>query len=128
MNMESSPTKATLFRTQVIEQKTDRLHGDVLLLPRISHSILIVFLLVWLVAVGIWLATSSYARKETVIGWLEPSAGVVRLYPEASGQIKQILVKEGDKVSAGTVLAKLNTSVIQTNLSELDKMTTTYLN
>ena len=108
MNMESSPTKATLFRTQVIEQKTDRLHGDVLLLPRISHSILIVFLLVWLVAVGIWLATSSYARKETVIGWLEPSAGVVRLYPEASGQIKQILVKEGDKVQAGQPLIIIN--------------------
>ena len=40
--------------------------------------------------------------------------------PEQGGQIKQVLVKEGDKVSAGTVLAKLNTSVIQTNLSELD--------
>lgn len=108
MNMECSPAKAPLFRTQVIEQKIDRLHGDVLLLPRISHSILITFLLVWLVAVGIWLATSTYARKETVVGWLEPPAGVVRLYPEASGQIKQILVKEGDKVQAGQPLIIIN--------------------
>lgn len=40
--------------------------------------------------------------------------------PEQGGQIKQILVKEGDKVAAGTVLAKLNTSVIQSNLQEID--------
>ena len=40
--------------------------------------------------------------------------------PEQGGQIKQIMVKEGDKVAAGTVLAKLNTSVIASNLEELD--------
>lgn len=40
--------------------------------------------------------------------------------PEQGGQIKQILVKEGDKVAAGTVLAKLNTSVIAANLQELE--------
>lgn len=108
MNAKVSSEKTQLFRAQVIEQKTDRLHGDVLLLPRISHSILITFLLVWLVAVGIWLATSTYARKETVVGWVEPPAGVVRLYPEASGQIKQILVKEGDKVQAGQPLIIIN--------------------
>ena len=40
--------------------------------------------------------------------------------PEQGGQIKQIMVKEGDKVAAGAVLAQLNTSVIQSNLQELD--------
>ena len=44
--------------------------------------------------------------------------------PEQGGQIKQILVKEGDRVSAGTVLAKLNTSVIQRNIEELDNQIT----
>lgn len=39
--------------------------------------------------------------------------------PEQGGQIMQILVREGDKVAAGTVLAKLNTSVIQSNLEEI---------
>lgn len=40
--------------------------------------------------------------------------------PEQGGQIKEILVKEGDKVAAGTVLARLNTSVIASNLQEID--------
>src|SRR5690606_37000319 len=103
------PTKRTaLFRDQVIEQRTIRLHGEVLLLPRARHSILVALLLLWLFAVGIWLAISTYARKEIVMGWLEPPAGVVRLYPEASGQIKQILVKEGDKVQTGQPLMIIN--------------------
>jgi membrane fusion protein len=108
MNSECSPSKAPLFRLQVIEQKADRLHGDVLLLPRMRHSVLITLLLIWILAVGIWLATSTYARKETVAGWLEPPAGVVRVYPEASGQVKQILVKEGDRVQAGQPLMIIN--------------------
>ena len=44
--------------------------------------------------------------------------------PEQGGQIKQILVKEGDRVSAGATLAKLNTSVIQRNIEELDNQIT----
>lgn len=92
----------------MIEQRTIRLHGEVLLLPRARHSILVALLLLWLFAVGIWLAISTYARKETVVGWLEPPAGVVRLYPEASGQIRQILVKEGDRVRAGQQLIVIN--------------------
>lgn len=108
MNSECSPHKTSLFRTQVIEQKANRLHGDVVLRPRVRHSVLIALLLIWLLIVGVWLATSTYARKETVAGWLEPPAGVVRVYPEASGQVKQILVKEGDRVQPGQPLMIIN--------------------
>lgn len=108
MNSNVSHPKKPLFRTQVIEQKADHLHGEILLLPRVRHSVLIALLLLWVLAVVIWLATSTYARKETVAGWLEPPAGVVRLYPEASGQVKKILVKEGDKVQAGQPLVIIN--------------------
>ena len=44
--------------------------------------------------------------------------------PEQGGQIKQVLVKEGDRVAAGAILAKLNTSVIQRNIEELDNQIT----
>lgn len=108
MNSKCSSPKASLFRTQVVEQKADRLHGDVLLLPRVRHSVLIGLLLIWLLAMAYWLATGTYARKETVTGWLESPAGVVRLYPETSGQIKKILVKEGEKVQASQPLIIIN--------------------
>lgn len=40
--------------------------------------------------------------------------------PEQGGQIKQVLVKDGDRVSAGQVLVKLNTSVLQKSLDEVN--------
>jgi RND family efflux transporter MFP subunit len=43
----------------------------------------------------------------------------VMLSPEMNGQIKKIYVQEGDKVSQGQLLAKLNTSVIENNINEV---------
>ncbi len=40
--------------------------------------------------------------------------------PEASGQIRTISVSKGQRVSAGQVVARLNTSVIENNISEVN--------
>jgi len=88
----------SLFRTEAVEYRKHRLHGDVLLVPRLSHSLILSGLLIWVGFVLVWLFSSNYARKETVIGWLEPPTGVVRLYPESSGIIQKILVDEGTVV------------------------------
>lgn len=97
-----------LFRQEAIAQQTDRLHGDVLLLPRISHSLLITLLSLWILAVAAWLVTSTYARKETVTGWLEPPSGITRVYAEDTGIIKQVLVSEGESVVANQPLIIVN--------------------
>lgn len=39
--------------------------------------------------------------------------------PEINGQIREIRVKEGDRVSKGQLLAKLNTDVIEKNIEEV---------
>lgn len=74
--------------------------------------------------VGILVAVTKLEPQEfthhfEVNGSLE-AVEQANISPEQGGQIKQILVKEGDKVAAGTVLAKLNTSVIAANLQELE--------
>ena len=97
-----------LFRQQVMERQADRLHGEILLLPRFSHSLIITVIFAWVVALIIWLCTGTYARKETVQGWLEPSAGVVRVYPKRTGTIKSVLVHEGDRVTEGQPLLVVN--------------------
>lgn len=97
-----------LFRQRVVEKQADRLHGEILLLPRFSHSLIISVLLGWVLALIVWLCTSSYARKETVQGWIEPAAGVVRVYPERTGTIKSVLVQEGDRVTEGQPLLVVN--------------------
>ena len=39
--------------------------------------------------------------------------------PETSGQVKSMLVKEGNRVKKGQVLAKLNTSIIESSIREI---------
>lgn len=97
-----------LFRKQAVEQQTQRLHGEVLLLPRTSHSVIVLALFTWLLAVIFWLATSSFTRKETINGWLEPAEGVVRVYARSAGIVKQILVSDGDWVDVDQPLAIVN--------------------
>lgn len=111
-----------LFRKQAVEQQTQRLHGDVLLLPRTSHSLIVLLLLFWLTAVVIWLATSSFARKETVMGWLEPADGVVRVYAHSAGIVKKVLVSDGDWVDVDQPLAIVNGDRVLTSGYHLETL------
>ncbi|MDP5210201.1 hypothetical protein [Microbulbifer sp. 2205BS26-8] len=87
-----------LFHQQVMERQADRFHDEILLLPRLSHTAILSLLLRWVDAVIIWLVSSHYARKESVTSWLETASGVVRVYAECSGIIKQVLMRRGDRV------------------------------
>ncbi|MEX0967958.1 MAG: efflux RND transporter periplasmic adaptor subunit [Bacteroidia bacterium] len=44
----------------------------------------------------------------------------VQVYPDVSGQILQILVREGQRVSEGQLLAKLDNDIIARNIEELE--------
>lgn len=97
-----------LFRQDAVEHQRHKLYGDVLLLPKFSHTLIAGLLLLWVVAIAIWLVVSVYARKETALGWLEPPSGVIRIYPEDSGIIKSILVTEGEYVIEHQPLVIIN--------------------
>ena len=97
--MGESPME--LFRKQALNAHNTRLRGDVMALPKVSHWLLTSALLLWLGLCVYWLITAQYARKETVRGWLKPTAGETRVYSDTTGIIKSMLVEEGDQVSAG---------------------------
>jgi len=58
--------------------------------------------------VSTFLVTNRYARKETVQGVLEPSAGAVRVSAPRGSTIADVHVREGDHVQAGQPIATLN--------------------
>ncbi|TDF34751.1 HlyD family efflux transporter periplasmic adaptor subunit [Alteromonadaceae bacterium M269] len=111
-----------LFRSEALEHQKDRLHGEVLLRPSISQSLLVITLVIFVSAVVGWLVTSKYAKKETVSGWLEPNSGIVRVYSNANaGKIKQILVNEGEHVAKDQPLAIINGDRILSNGENLEE-------
>ena len=98
-----------LFRQQAINHLQHRLHGDVLVLPKLSHSVVGLLLLLWVIAVLVWLFYGQYARQETVQGWLEPSAGVAKHYAQNNrGIVKTVHVEEGQEILSGQALLTIN--------------------
>lgn len=109
-----------LFRQQAIEHRKQGLHGNVLLLPRLSHTLILSALVLWVFAVLVWLFVSHYARKETVVGWLEPPEGIIRVYAEATGIVQKVLVSEGEQVAQDQPLLIVNDDRILANGENLD--------
>lgn len=103
---------SSLFRQEVIESKRQRLFGEVTVAQPLAFSVLTGFLLLVAIAVGVFLATGSFARKETAPGYLHPDRGVIDIYPPAAGILQSLNVKEGDSVAAGDVLATILTERI----------------
>jgi membrane fusion protein len=97
-----------LFRKEAVDRQVDRLYGDVLVVPKVSSAVICLFLLLWLVSAGVFLGKASFARSESVPGWLEPDAGIVRVFAHRGGRIARVLVREGDAVVKNQPLAVIN--------------------
>ena len=103
----SSPT---LFRPEALTHQRQRLWGSLLLLTPLSTQ-LQTFLLLALAALAVvCLALGDYSRRERVKGVLQPVAGFVRVYAPGRGEVARILVRPGEPVRAGQVLAEVRTA------------------
>lgn len=99
-----------LFRKEAITHATRRLAGEVVLASSVPSRVL-AGLMVAVVLVGaIFAATASYARKETVVGWLTPQDGMIRLAARQGGIVSAVHVGEGDTVTVGQPIATLTLS------------------
>lgn len=97
-----------LFRPQAIEHRKQRLYGDVILSPRISHTLILGGLLLWVGLLFLWLFICTYTEHEVARGWLELPEDTVRVYPEDAGFVKKLFVAEGEQVLEGQKLMMLS--------------------
>ena len=96
-----------LFRTEAVAHATRRLDGAVLLPSPLSAWVVGGFAAA-ILALAVWFAsTASYARKETVVGWLSPEAGIVRAVASRGGVVSELLVSKGDVVERNAPLARI---------------------
>ena len=71
-----------------------------------AHLMVLSLLGAVVVLLGIFLATGSYARKETVVGYLTTTGGAVHVFPAFSGgTLIALNVRQDDEVLRGDVLA-----------------------
>jgi membrane fusion protein len=96
-----------LYRSEVLEQRSRRLWGELILSQPLSVRVLVLALCL-LVALALgFLASNSYTRKVSVQGHLVPDRGVIEVPAPQRGLLVELLVKPGDRVEAGQPLFRL---------------------
>lgn len=101
---------STLFRPQALQHKSHKLCGNVIIAQPTSFTFLIAFIVLIVLCAMIYLIVTDYSRKESVKGYLQPSSGMAKAYLKNSGVLAHLLVKEGDIVTKGDVLANIETA------------------
>jgi membrane fusion protein len=110
------PSDLLLFRQEVIDfQQQNRQWGRIALLQPLSTKIITWFIAAAVAVIVTFLFLGQYARKETVIGYLTPTAGTAKIFAPQQGIIKEIYVKEGQEVEKGQALLAIETSQIVAN-------------
>jgi len=71
------------------------------------------------IAVNIQIAETSHFEHFFKVNGSFEAVHSAYVSPETAGQVKSILVKEGNQVKKGQLLAKLNTSVIESSIREV---------
>ncbi|MBB3462910.1 HlyD family efflux transporter periplasmic adaptor subunit [Rhizobium sp. BK377] len=94
----------TLFRREALEQQSQRLAGPVSMAVPMGWHLTGYLMAAVLVAVLIFLSTASYSRIVSANGVIMPDKGIAAVIPPRSGVIMQMMVGDGDQVSAGDEL------------------------
>lgn len=90
-----------LFRKEAIEHQTRRLYGEVTLTTPLSSVTMTALLLSIVVVIILALAFGSYAKKESVTGWLTPDKGLSRIVSSGYGVVETVHVQDEQDVAVG---------------------------
>ncbi len=93
-----------LFRQEVLDRQTERLHGALLLSQPLSHTLLTALFAGLVVAALVFLVRHDYVRKQSVQGVLVPDRGLLELRVPATGSLTGLHVAADAEVEAGTPL------------------------
>jgi membrane fusion protein len=109
-----------LFRQEAIDHQRFRIWGEVALsLPR-SYAPVTGFIALSVLAMALFVATHSYARKEHAVGFLIPTEGIARVSPPRDGTIVAVHVSEGQHVERGAPLLSVTDAEISDRGENID--------
>ena len=78
------------------------------------------FVTIAVLLILIFLSIAQYARKETVLGYLTPTAGTAKIYAPRQGTIRAVHVHEGQQVQEGQPLLTIATDQIAADGKDVD--------
>lgn len=93
-----------LFRKESIDHKRRKLHGEVILVQPVGFFVMTALFFAVTAVLVFFLMNGEYKRKETVVGFINPSNGLSVIRADQGGRLTQVFVSEGDFIEAGAPL------------------------
>ncbi len=103
----------SLFRDEVIANRRQKLQGNVNMALPISWQVIGLLLFASILAAAVFLSLASYSRIETISGEISPNTGITQIIPRRLGVIEWVEIADGEFVSEGDILVKIDTDVAQ---------------
>jgi membrane fusion protein len=128
LSLPTSKNMSKLFRKEALEAKGQRLWGEVLIIQPPSFFVFTIVFAVFVSLIIALLFWGTYARKETVTGYLVPDTGLVKIYARGNGTVVEQLVEEGQIVVKGDKLADVSTLRAAQDISDIDQKIINSLN
>lgn len=119
-------TMSELFRREALTRPTRSLSGVVVLRASRTSLWITLMLVAAVVMAVLFAATASYARRETVTGWLVPPAGLIRQAARQGGVVQRLHVEEGQQVSVGQPIATIRLSESTASGDSFDQLAETF--
>src|SRR5436190_6163010 len=97
-----------LFRQEAFDAQREKFLGEATIarpVPFWVFTLLAAGIAILLISVAVW---GEYQRRERVEGYLALDTGAARVLIPDAGRVTDLLVKEGDEVTAGQELAKVS--------------------
>jgi len=97
-----------LFRQEAIDAQREKFLGEATIarpVPSWVFTLLAAGTALLLIAVALW---GQYTRRERVEGYLALDNGAARVSAPDAGRVTELLIKEGDEVKAGDVMARIS--------------------
>jgi len=98
-----------LFRNEALEQQKDRLYGEVVISQPLSFYLITFGVLLMVIIITLLLVYGTYARRETVVGYIVPDKGLVKIYAPLKGELTKQHIQEGQSVKKGDLLFSVQT-------------------
>lgn len=100
---EAEEAAAGLYRPEALKAMAEKhgISGSAVISPAPANQLLVLILLLMVVAALAFAASGRYASKTRVSGYLEHVNPPARLRAQQSGEVQQLLVKNGDQVKKG---------------------------
>ena len=107
----SDDSQVALFRQEVLNAQQSQWLGTVLVVPKVSQTLLSLLSLTIAAAIVALMYFGHYTRKERVNGWLVPQLGMVRVFAPQQGVVTELNVKEDSLVEQGAALMVVSTEL-----------------